>query len=269
MDYLQLVVILFTLVIMILFILKQCNKKYIPIIISVNVHENLPFLQKQLYNFHQYMKSPYIVILNCNDYMFNECKNTILPDNVFVHPTPLNKKWFHGSVSQGIYNNMKWSIENYRFTMFLVASSRTIFGNPFKNQELSPYFENDQELKPHSKQLDNCESASHWHWPIFCQSNLASYFMSQKKSLYGCAHEGIGFSYKGCKKIVKFLENHSDLQDFFNLEIPVEEIALQTISINLKCPIYYIGNGCCNEDPVPPNEPNEENKKFMYKVKRE
>ena len=261
MDYLQLVVIFFTLVIMILLIVKRFNKKYIPIIISVNVHEHLPFLQKQLYNFHQYMKSRYIVILNCNDFMYNECKNTILPDNVFVHPTPLNKKWCHGSVSQGIYNNMKWSLENYKFSMFLVASSRTIFGNPFKNQELS--------TNQYTQYLDNCELANDWHWPTFCQSNLASYFMSKKKPLYGCAHEGVGFSYKGCKKIVKFLEKHSDLQDFFNLEIPVEEIALQTISINLKCPIYYIGNGCCNEDRIPPNDPNEENKKFMYKVKRE
>jgi hypothetical protein len=40
-------------------------------VISINVHENVPFLMKQLQNIHDHV-SNYIVIVISNDYMYEE-----------------------------------------------------------------------------------------------------------------------------------------------------------------------------------------------------
>ena len=45
------------------------------IIISINVHENVNFLFKQLNNIEEYVKIPYAVILNCNNYMYENLKD--------------------------------------------------------------------------------------------------------------------------------------------------------------------------------------------------
>ena len=77
-------------------------------------------------------------------------------------------------------------------------------------------------------------------------------------------------SYKACEKIINFLTRYDDIKiDLFNTENSVEEFAFQTISVNENEPFYYIGNGCCSEETIPPNNIDTENKKFVYKVRRE
>jgi hypothetical protein len=49
----------------------------------------------------------------------------------------------------------------------------------------------------------------------------------------------------------------------------VEEFALQTLSSNLGEPFYYIGNGCCSEEPIGHLGPGNDLFKFMYKTRRE
>jgi hypothetical protein len=51
-------------------------------IISINVHENVNFLLKQIDNIKNYVNN-YYIILNCNQFMYNALKNIILPYNTW------------------------------------------------------------------------------------------------------------------------------------------------------------------------------------------
>ena len=85
------------------------------IIISINVHENVNFLFKQLNNIEEYVKIPYAVILNCNNYMYENLKdnNEINKmNNIFLNEKYFNKKRFHGSLTKGICYNMEYALKN-------------------------------------------------------------------------------------------------------------------------------------------------------------
>ena len=119
--------IIIIIIILILIILKKekiyekfknlINNRYYDCIISINVHEKFDFLMNQLKNIDENVNLSYAVILNCNDNMFDEIVNNAkrLPKNVFINDTILNKRTYHGSLSNGIYNNMKHAIYNLEF----------------------------------------------------------------------------------------------------------------------------------------------------------
>lgn len=88
------------------------------VIISINVHENFIFLLKQLDNIKRHVHCTYAVLLNCNDYMFQKCKKINLP-HVYIHPISLNKQRFHGSITNGICNNMQYALTNFIFKFLL------------------------------------------------------------------------------------------------------------------------------------------------------
>ena len=100
-------------------------------IISINVHEKFDFLLKQLENIKQNVHMNYAVILNCNNLMFEECtKNRMyLSDNVYIHDKVLNKRTYHGSILEGIYNNIQYALDRFTFEYFIIASSRNFFTN--------------------------------------------------------------------------------------------------------------------------------------------
>ena len=49
----------------------KCGNRY-NFTFSINVHENMEFLLKQLYNINKYVIESYCVILNCNLFMYKE-----------------------------------------------------------------------------------------------------------------------------------------------------------------------------------------------------
>ena len=56
------------------------------IVISINVHEKISYLYKQLENIENFCKLKYIIILNCNEYMYKnligkKLKNCIINTN--------------------------------------------------------------------------------------------------------------------------------------------------------------------------------------------
>jgi len=57
----------------------------VEVVVSINVHENVPFLMKQLNNIQTYLNCTYIVILNCNDYMKNALKVRLPPRSCSSH----------------------------------------------------------------------------------------------------------------------------------------------------------------------------------------
>jgi hypothetical protein len=237
-------------------------------IISINIHENFNFLVKQLDDIKNNVAVRYAVVLNCNEHMFNECKSRELPENIYICDKPLNKRLFDGSLTEGIYNNMVYSVERFQFDFFIVASSRNFFFFFMTMTDLNklvergvPYYLDD---RPWSiKKFD-------WHWPIFEKTQLVKHCLENDKKFYASSHEGLVFTGLGCEKIIEFLSNHTDIRDdlFHNSLSCVEEFSLQTISMYMGENFYYIGNGI-HEDPIVENDPESDIMKFMYKVKRE
>lgn len=233
------------------------NKKYYDCIISINVHEKLDFLINQLNNIKMNTDLSFAVILNCNDYMFKECSEYNFDDNIYVNNVILNKKRFHGSLLNGIYNNIKYALSNFEFKYFIVTSSRSMFGNNLTLKDL------DRITQIKEKEQNN--NYDEWHWPSFKNTLLAKYYLEQNKELYNSPHEGLLITKNGCIKIVNFLENNQDIKnDLFNFDGCVEEFGFQTILMNSDDSFYYIGNGCCAEKEVEPNN----TKEYMYKVSR-
>ena len=248
------------------------EKKHYDCIISINVHEKFDFLLKQLKNIKENVNVNYAVILNCNDHMFHECNNNrvFLSENVYMYNTPINKKHWHGSLCQGIYTNMQYALSYFTFDFFIVTSSRNMFTNNLTLEDLNKMV---KKGKPHN--VDNLnttwqEKKDSWHWPVMSSTLIGKYFIERNQNLYSNAHEGLVFTYTGCKKIVDFLEEKPEMkEDMFNIDTPMEEFALQTISLNLGEYFYYIGNGCCSEGPIETNSPNGDIFKFMYKTSRD
>jgi hypothetical protein len=236
------------------------------------------FQYHKLHLFNTFFKQwDYIFYLDCGITIFSniepiiqECKKNILllAENIFMYDTALNKKHWHGSLCNGIYNNMQYAIEYFTFDYFIVTSSRNFFGNGMKIEDLNrlkklkkPYIDD---------HLPWSEKQKEWmHSSVMNDTLLVKYFLERNQDIYYSPHEGLVLTYKGCKKITEFLENEPDIKNnIFNVDIPAEEMALQTISMNFGETFFYIGNGCCSNDPVGTNSPDSEIIKFMYKTER-
>ena len=246
--------------------IETFEKKQYDCIISINVHEKFSFLLKQLQNIKDNLTCKYAVVLNCNEYMFNECKNNELPEHVYVHPVPLEKRTYHGSLAEGIYNNMTYALENFTFEFFIVTSSRSMFDNNMKLDDLKKL----AKMPSPEKKPYNEEEYTNWWWPIFQGTLVFQYYKEHNLGLHTTAHEGLMFTENGCKTIMSFLENHPDIKnDIFKFSHCTEEFALQSIAVNEGDTFYYIGNGCCSEEPIGHLGPGNDLFKFMYKTQRE
>jgi len=196
--------------------------------------------------------------------MFEEClkRRSELPENVYVHDKPLNKAHGYGSLTEGIYNNICYAMDHFNFEYFIVTSSRNMFTNEMKLEDL-------RRLKPYEDKRTWDEKVGDWVWPACAKTKLGKYYQEKGKNLYSTAHEGLVLTKKGCIKIIEFFDNNPEIkEDTFKIDFMMEELALQTISMNNDEPIYYIGNGT-QMDPIGKNDPNSNELKFMYKVVRE
>ena len=227
------------------------------VVISINVHENFPFLLKQLEHIRTNVSLNYCVILNCNRYMYYECLNK-LPESVYINPTIIAKRVHHGSLAQGIYSNMCYALQHFKFDYFLVCSSRNMFENNLTIDKI-----NRLEYIPRAPV--DLSRYNYWWWPRMSQSLLFQFMYSRNENLYNTAHEGLMFKYSDTVNIKHFLENHPDIcEDTFHYNGCMEEFALQTIAYYTGGGCYEIGNGCCTEHSNGPSDT-----KFCYKVKRE
>ena len=102
---------------------------YNTIVFSINVFEdnnengrhgnnklNYYFLKEKILNI-KYNTTDFTevyVILNCNDIIFDRLQNEKLHDEkikIIVNPEVINKKRFHGSITRGIFSNLKYIVE--------------------------------------------------------------------------------------------------------------------------------------------------------------
>lgn len=237
----------------------------IDIIFSINVHENMNFLIKQIKNINNYVELNYIIIINSSKYMFNEifnCEFIKSKNNIILNKHYLDKKRFHGSLTKGIYLNMKYAIDNYEFKYFIILSSRNLFYNKLNNK-------NYNSLKKINKgQIHEQINIRDWHhWSSLLQTELSKYIIKNKLLFSKNHHEGLTFDYKSSKEIISFLNNNNDITtNLFNFNNCVEEFALQTICINLTGYYYQIGNWTEHSDDE--NIKNLPKNKYVYKTKR-
>jgi len=248
---------------------------------SINVHEKFDFLSKQLENIREYVDCNYCVVLNCNKYMYDECTNnrSKLPDNIFINDKVIEKKTFHGSLTEGMYENMVYALNHMTFDYFIIMSSRNMFSNKMTLHDvetLHPLYElNDNGMKKIQVEQDSTiekvkTTNTGWHWGSFLETKLAKEVVDNKSNLYGSAHEGLMFTFIACNKIVSYLKQKEETRmNLFQSNSPVEEFGLQTLAVMLNEPFYYIGNGCCSNDKPPTNIPESTYKKFMHKVNRD
>lgn len=222
----------------------QNIKENIKIIISINIHENINFLIKQLINIDNFVKENYKIILNCNIFMYyNLNKLKILQikkfkNKVFINPFIIEKKRYHGSLTFGIYKNLEYALKKFNFEYFIVLSSRNLFYNKLNISQIKYHFENFK-IYGQKKELINHNEC---HWNSFKKTLLYKYF--EFGNLVNTPHEGLCFDYNNCKIIYNFLENNKNIKDnLFNFNDCVEEFGLQTISINLYNGFINIGNG--------------------------
>ena len=227
------------------------------IIFSINVHEKKSFLIKQIENINEHVLVNYIVVINANEYMYNELLDSELiksNSNIILYKNFLEKKRFHGSLTHGIYLNMKYVVERYQFKYFIVLSSRNMFYNKLTKATLGSFY-----VKKRTNGISTCETdeepvfinngttyeklnKNDWHWPSFIKTKLSKYIIKNNFLFQKSAHEGLAFDYITCKAIISFLEDNKDIKtDLFNWDNCVEEFALQTISINQTGYFYHIG----------------------------
>lgn len=238
------------------------NKTDTTIIISINVHEKVNFLLKQIENIQKYVLLDYYIILNCNDYMYNELKNIELPSNVIINNDIINKERFTGTLTQGIYSNIIYAITHYNFNYFIILSSRNLFYNILCLDNLDRL-----KIAPN---IINDTLYNEWHWQTFFKTELGKYYIKNGYNLYGSCHEGLVFHYNICQNIFMFLEKNTHIKnDLFTFPFCVEEFALQTISINeANDENLHKGFGCINESFDSTNPVSTDQIWFVYKTDR-
>jgi hypothetical protein len=210
------------------------------IFFSINVHENLNFLQKQIEDIEANVLLDFVILINANEFMYNEIMNSELlqtKSNVLLYPEPINKIYCHGTIVKGIYLNMEYAVRNYQFEYFVVLSSRNLFYNTLHkdNYRAIPKICDGEPVE----QL--CDG---WHWNVFVNTKLGKYIIAN--NLRFCSPQwaaGLTFDYTSSIQIVDFLIANEEIkEDLFNFNAVVEEFALQSISLNLSGYYYNIGN---------------------------
>jgi hypothetical protein len=212
------------------------------LIISINVHEKPEYLKEQIENINTFVFLKKKIILNCNDYMYNEMIGSDLKDTI-INPNYFNKSRFHGSLVAGIISNMKYAINNYNFSYFLVISSREFFYRNLENFSQIEENERSPWKLPENKNKNYLKND--WHWPSFKMTKLYEYLEKNNMYISASAHEGMCFGVESCQYIVDFLNNNPDIEkDIIDFPNCVEEFALQSICSNSNEGKYYcLGNG--------------------------
>ena len=253
------------------------------VVFSINVHENFNFLLRQLDNIQENVRCSYAVILNCNEHMYTQCIQHTFPNNIHVHPVILNKCRFHGSLTHGIYSNMCYALEHIQFEYFIVTSSRNLFENNLRIEDLNRIVELETkglEFIKYTQEVHRNKTIEEVHsvwWFAYISRTpvFKEYMIKHYNSFYSCPHEGLVFRKKDCVLIQQFLESHPDIKTDLFMEdsltkeaYPAEELALQTIVKSQNGSYYYIGNGCDNERNGP-NDFESGRLFFMYKTLRQ
>lgn len=214
--------------------------KQTDLIISINVHEKPEYFEEQLKNINENVELKKEIILNCNQYMFDQLSKKKY-ENVTVNPVFFEKRPHHGSIAKGIFTNLLYALENFDFKFFIVMSSREFYYN--KLNSLEQIIKN----KVDDKFTDYDMPSSWWDAGGQRFSEFFKYLRENKLTYNGSAHEGVAFTKLTCEYIKSFADNNGPLMETaWNLNNAAEEWILQSIASNYGNH-YYIGNGVYNK----------------------
>jgi len=204
-----------------------------------------------------------MVLLNCNDYMYGECKKHTFPENIYIHPTILNKKHCHGSLAEGIYNNMVYSLQHFKFRYFIVTSSRNFFENHLCVEHLD-------KIASSGRQCNHTTPGGKWQeikdtWWWYGIKDTAFRKCIEPGHFHQCPHEGLVLKREDCLLVDTFVKDHVEITyEIFQVDkCPIEELFFHTVVKYQGGTFYYIGNGWMTTGK---NGPNTEY--FMYKTIR-
>ena len=251
------------------------------LIISINVHENINFLFKQLYNIDEYVNMNYLIILNCNNFMFDNLKNNeyiLKSKNIVINPIFFEKKRCHGSLLKGIYLNLIYILnKKYIFDRFLILSSRTFFFRKIENFNSINKITLETNINYKIGNLFKIESIDRKIYETykfmnkFRKTSIYNFYNRNKEYfILKTAHEGLMFDYNNCLSIENFFKINKKkykLESIFNFHAACEEFALQTICFNENKYIYNIGCGDMTYDDKN-NIPSDRALQYVHKIIR-
>lgn len=232
------------------------------IVVTINIYKSIKTLKYQLENIKKHLDVSYVVILNCNKYMYDVLLQTELEDNIYINPEIIEKERYTGTLTKGIVSNMTYALKNFSFKYFLVLSGRTIFYRNITEEQFDNYFRTKKWSSIEEMETHRCGDFPFidWKWISLKKTKLAKYYMQQNYKLICDLHEGVCFSYNVTKNILHFLENNLEItSDLYSFGDCVEEFALHTIASNeydknnLEYGFVYIGNGSsetCDYDNI-------------------
>jgi hypothetical protein len=243
------------------------------IVFSINVHEKIEFIKKQLKNIKNNVKCSYCVIFNCGNFIYKKLKQEKFDDNIFINPEIINKKRFHGSLFQGIYSNIVYALSNFTFKYFFILSSRTIFFKNIDLNDITTSFNNEklcfESTWASISNKDDLPINDKFNWESIKKSKLFEYYFSRFKKSYKGTHEGLIITNDALKFIYDFfINNNNILIDIYKLNGPMEEFVIQTILRNdYKNKKSFVNvNFCGNFDNC--GIPNNDSFYFTHKIKR-
>ena len=238
------------------------------IIISINLHENVNFFLKQLENIETYVDNDYIIIINTDRPMYSNLMcNKIIKNHpkIIINPEIIKKKRFHGSLSKGIYSNMKLALSKYNFDYFVVLSSRTFFYNNISVDMLNKL---DKIIDKHGVLYDDIPKKND-NWTRFMNPLFTEYLKQHNHKFIQYPHEGFVCDKNMCAYMVTFLDNNQNIKNnLFNFNNCVEEFFFQSFAlihggfISLHSRIDISKKKILFDGVFPEN-------KYTYKLKRE
>ena len=203
------------------------------VLVTINVHEKPEFIRKHIDNIKTRLCCKCIVLLNTNDAMKSALAHTDLEQ--YCNPVPITKERFHGSLLQGICENIKHAIKSsLQFDYVLVLSSRSFFRYNTNLQDLEASL---GRLEPPScpfarwsssktSAVYECDTIDAWHWKAFKSTVIGQKY----DALVGGPHEGLFFPKEACTHLC-------DLDpEIFSTEMCVEEFVIQTVLKNKNIP---------------------------------
>ena len=216
------------------------------VLVLVHQHPNTT-LEWQLQNIEHFVASNVStrVLLGANNFMWKELKAKrdagLLRPNVLLNPEHFDKinGAAKGSLLQGIVSNLRYAVRILQPADYmLVLSSRTRIACTIGVPQLEAALDACHPCHDAGHPVNACGCGqvgpsryspcaslaitnetmvrhiqpNEWHWPGMQNTMLARFLWSQRAVLRGGAHEGLLLRGSGARRIIDFLDWHTDLE---------------------------------------------------------
>lgn len=234
------------------------------LIVSINIFTKIEYIRKHVENIDYFTKDfdNVYIIFNCGDNIYETIQEYPLKNNrikIIINPEIINKKRYTGKISQGVFSNIKYIIENnIDFDYFLILSSRTILRDKLTSVKIDDQLHNTKQqifdlINPNKLNNDSNSKLHiynkfytfsllnqekgfwYFHDKRVINSKWYNMFISNFDIIIGGKHEGLCMDSSVIKNMYIFHEKNKDIMnDIFASNWCTEECILQTISFHLR-----------------------------------